>query len=205
MAQLHQMFPTNIVVEQLKNHEQYKDLIVPKLLEDFRSNPNQKAPWATDCHTWQQVADMTGLDELGNGLQYAIESYFNYLGCPPFKYEVRAWYNIHTSEMYQEVHDHAKGDEVLSGVYYLQFDKTLDQPTIFVNSNRHFADLLKYKGIDPTNYNQVIDVQEGSLILFHPDTQHYVPRSTQKHDGLRITLSFNVNFIHILEKNDSGN
>ena len=35
-------------------------------------------------------------------------------------------------------------------------------------------------------------ISEGDLILFTPDQKHLAPRSTQKHDELRISLSFNV-------------
>lgn len=206
MAQLYPLFPTNVVVEQMTDHEEYKKLIVPKLLEEFKNNPEQKAPWATDCHTWQIPADGAGLDNLNNGLLMAIESYFNYLGCQPFKFEVKAWYNIHTSDMYQEVHDHVTDTEVLSGIYYVQFDKEKDQPVVFVNDKKEYVNLLKYKGIPPSLEGDTdLEIAEGSLLLFPPNTKHYVPKAKVKHDGLRISLSFNVHFVHVLEKNDTGN
>ena len=102
MAQLYPMFATNVVVEQMQSNDEYKKEILPDLLKEFKKNPNQKAPWATDCNTWQTAASGKGLDHLNNGLQLAVEDYFNYIGCEPFKYEIRAWFNIHTSDMYQE-------------------------------------------------------------------------------------------------------
>ncbi len=33
---------------------------------------------------------------------------------------------------------------------------------------------------------------EGDLLLFSPDQEHFVPRAKEKHDGHRITISFNV-------------
>ena len=205
MAQLYPLFATNVVVEQMQSSDEYKNEILPTLLEEFKKNPNQKAPWATDCHTWQIPATGKGLDHLNSGLQIAVEDYFNYIGCRPFKYEIKAWFNIHTSDMYQEVHDHTVNEEVLSGIYYLQFDKEKDQPVVFINDNKEFINLLKYKGLTTMMGNPDLNIGEGSLILFPPNTKHYVPRAKEKHNGLRVSLSFNVHFLEMINKNDTRN
>ena len=205
MAQLYPMFATNVVVEQMQSNDEYKKEILPDLLKEFKKNPNQKAPWATDCNTWQTAASGKGLDHLNNGLQLAVEDYFNYIGCEPFKYEIRAWFNIHTSDMYQEAHDHVATKEILSGIYYLQFDKEKDQPVVFLKHNEEFYNLLKYTGITTASENPDLNIKEGSLILFPPNTRHYVPRAKEKHDGLRITISFNVHFLEVIKKNGTRN
>lgn len=212
MAQLFPLFSTNIVVDQIANHEKFKEVIVPKLTESFKSNPDDKAPWASHCHTCQKIADNEGLDVLQTELQLAVEAYFAYLGCEPFKYEIRAWYNIHTSDMYQETHHHMSGEEVLSGIYYVQFDKEKDEPVVFVNNNNTYAALLEYKGLHPKFLAWHTDntpdfsakIQEGSLILFPPSTSHYAPRAKIQHDGLRISMSFNVCFLDTIEKVDDN-
>ena len=210
MAQLFPLFSTNIVVDQITNHKKFKEIIVPKLTS---SNLGTKAPWAKHCHTSQKLADSEGLDVLQTELQLAVESYFSYLGCEPFKYEIRAWYNVHTSDMYQQTHHHMNGDELLSGIYYIQFDKEKDQPVVFINSNNTFATALKYKGLHPKFLEWDTDntpdfstqIQEGSLILFPPCTPHYVPKAKEPHDGLRISMSFNVCFLDTIEKVDDTN
>ena len=100
MAQLYPMFATNVVVEQMQSNDEYKKEILPDLLKEFKKNPNQKAPWATDCNTWQTAASGKGLDHLNNGLQLAVEDYFNYIGCEPFKYEIRdrTWNNYNQNQ-----------------------------------------------------------------------------------------------------------
>ena len=205
MAQLYPIHSTNVVVEQMQDHAEYKNLLVPELLEEFKNNPNQKAPWAIHCDTWQIPATGKGLEHLNNGLQIAIESYFNYMGCRPFKYEIKAWFNVHTCDMYQEVHDHISSSEVLSGIYYLQFDKEKDLPVFFMNQNKDYINLLKYKEIPTALEETDLNIEEGSLVLFPPTAQHYVPKAKVKHDGLRISLSFNVHLVHVLDKNDTGN
>ena len=64
MAQLYPMFATNVVVEQMQSNDEYKKEILPDLLKEFKKNPNQKAPWATDCNTWQTAASCKCLDHL---------------------------------------------------------------------------------------------------------------------------------------------
>lgn len=214
MAKLFPLFSTNIVVDQISNHEKFKKIIVPKLTESFKSNPDTKAPWAKHCHTCQKLADNEGLEILQTELQLAVESYFSYLGCKAFKYSIEAWYNIHTSDMYQETHHHMSGNQVLSGIYYIQFDKEKDEPVVFVNNNNTYAALLEYKGLTPkflawrTGHDTpdfTANIKEGSLILFPPNTSHYAPRAKTQHDGLRISMSFNVSFLDTIEKVDDTN
>ena len=37
-----------------------------------------------------------------------------------------------------------------------------------------------------------LEIKEGDLILFTPDTKHLVPRAKEEHEGYRISLAFNV-------------
>ena len=39
---------------------------------------------------------------------------------------------------------------------------------------------------------KVLEIKEGDLILFTPDTKHLVPRAKEEHKGYRISLAFNV-------------
>ena len=41
-----------------------------------------------------------------------------------------------------------------------------------------------------------LDGKEGDLLLFAPDQDHFVPCAKEKHDGHRITISFNVRSSH---------
>ena len=213
MAQLFPLFSTNIVVDQITNHKKFKEIIVPKVTSHFKSNPNTYAPWTVHSYTCQKIANNEGLDVLQTELQLAVESYFSYIGCKPFKYEIKAWYNIHTCNMYQSTHQHMSGNEVLSGIYYIQFDKEKDEPVVFINNNNIYGNLLQYKGLhskflagDTTNAPDFsAQIQEGSLILFPPCTPHYVPRAKKHHDSLRISMGFNVCFLSTIEEVDDTN
>ena len=46
------------------------------------------------------------------------------------------------------------------------------------------------------NSKDSLDGKEGDLLLFAPDQDHLVPCAKEKHDGHRITISFNVRSSH---------
>lgn len=204
MAQLFPLFATNIVVEQIKNHDKFKKIIVPKLTESFKLNSTEKAPWADHCHTCQKMGFQEDLEIIYDNLHLAIDGYFKFLGCDHFKYMINAWYNIHTSDMYQENHNHMGSGAMLCGIYYIQFDPEKDQPVVFRDngSSSRFCDLLRYKGMkanfiaeSTAEQFNFLNIKEGDLILFPPTTNHYVPRALVPNNNLRITLSFNVDFV----------
>ena len=203
MAQLFPLFATNIVVEQIKNHDKFKKKIVPKLTKSFNLKPTEKAPWAVHCHTCQKVGFKKELEIIYDELHLAIDGYIKFLGCSSFKYVIDTWFNIHTSDMYQESHNHIDNSGVLCGIYYIQFDPEKDQPVVFTanDSSSRFYDLLLYKGIKSNfmatstdEQPNVLNIREGDLILFPPTTNHYVPRALAPNNNLRMTLSFNVIF-----------
>ena len=204
MPQLFPLFATNIVVEQIQNHDKFKKIIVPKLTESFKLNSTEKEPWANHCHTCQKQGFKNYLEIIYDNLHKAIDGYFKFIGCEKFNYRIISWYNIHTSDMYQENHNHIGQGVLLSGIYYIQFNPETDQPVFFTDngSNARFCDILKYKGLK-TNFigestaeqPNFLNIQEGDLLLFPPTAHHYVPRALVPHNNLRITLSFNVEFV----------
>ena len=205
MPQLFPLFATNIVVEQIQNHDKFKKIIVPKLTKSFELNSTEKAPWADHCHTCQKTGFQEDLKIIYDNFHLAIDGYFKFIGCPKFNYVIHSWYNIHTSDMYQETHNHmGNGRVMLCGIYYIQFDPEKDQPVVFTanDSSSRFCDVLRYKGLDAefvaettaekTNF---LNIKEGDLILFPPTTNHYVPRALLPNNNLRMTLAFNVEFV----------
>ena len=175
--------------------------MVPKILENFKKEPNKKAPWATICHTWQQALneiDTKDFVYIQKDLDIAIDQYFSYLNIPPVKYSVEGWINVHDSTMYQEVHNHVPS--MISGIYYVQYDKNKDCQVLFRNPNDRFDSMMTalntplgnpMLGLHTGRLNNFI-IEEGDLILFPGTLEHLVPKSKQQHDQHRITLSFNV-------------
>ena len=201
MPDLFTLFPTPVYKVGLSKHEEFKKRYVPKLTELFKKEPNKKALWAQMCHTWQLDLDneMTyDFVYIQKDIDVAIEQYCSFLKLPPFKFETTGWFNVHDSSMYQEVHNHIPA--ILSGIYYIQFDKTKDSSVIFRNPCETFLALTSGAKVpidNPmlgphTGHHDNLIIEEGDLLLFPGSLDHFVPKAKQPHDQLRISLSFNV-------------
>ena len=109
-----------------------------------------------------------------------------------------AWLNAYKVNQHQEIHEHLPGH--FSCIHYVSYDKEEHSPTIFVNPFRQVAlsnspDFVGgAAGTPPTWVGQsFVKAEEGDLLIFPSFLEHKVPR--QKSDKLRVTLSFNLNFV----------
>ena len=86
---------------------------------------------------------------------------------------------------------------ILCGTYNLQLNKK-DSSLIFINEVPDYQDVLCQENIKAEHHSlkddsrKILDITEGDLILFSPHQKHCVPCASEKHDGYRITISFNV-------------
>ena len=100
------------------------------------------------------------------------------------------WINVHTCDMFQEIHNHIGHNNILCGVYNLQLDKK-DRPLKFFKPNAYLDNVSAILPIDNVLYED-LDAAEGDLLLFAPTQYHIAPSAREKHSGHRITLTFNV-------------
>ena len=90
----------------------------------------------------------------------------------------------------------------LSGIYYIQLS-TKDHPAQFVRdsdypmiyTNDLLGDVPNHPHFTRYSSDAGLTIKEGDLVLFTPDCRHFVPQAKEKHDGLRMTLSFNAHKI----------
>ena len=195
------LFPTPVVITKIEKHEEHKARVLPVLEQKFKDSPNQTAPWATMEHTWTSFEKDQGLNIWDEQFDKTIHDYLNYLQGSPieFDYVVDSWLIIHDSNMYMEQHEH--GGAIVSGIYYLQFDKNKDFPATFMNpSHKGLEDWgLKSTNFFTTNdalnistFPNYLNLDEGDLILFPSYLTHLVKRSRRQHDKLRVSYAFNV-------------
>ena len=195
------LFPTPVVITKIEKHEEHKARVLPVLEQKFKDSPNQTAPWATMEHTWTSFEKDQGLNIWDEQFDKTIHDYLNYLQGSPIKFDyvVDSWLNIHDSNMYMEQHEH--GGAIVSGIYYLQFDKNKDFPATFMNpSHKGLEDWgLKSTNFFTTNdalnistFPNYLNLDEGDLILFPSYLTHLVKRSRRQHDKLRVSYAFNV-------------
>ena len=202
------LFPTPVYRAPVAGHRKFKEAVVPKLLDTFNSGPHRQEDWAVLCNSWQvplhEIASKD-FDLISGDIQSAIGTYFEYLQTPPFDYEIFGWVNVHTSDMYQEVHNHVSETKshgkaaLIAGIYYLQFDRDAHRPVQFMNPDREFRTLMRTLSLDIENPSMAPksypNVSEGDLLLFPSTLDHFVPKSKPSNIH-RISISFNV-FPHV--------
>lgn len=174
--------------EKIKNHEQLKRELLPKIYEDIQKNEKEyleKLVW--DCEV---ITSFPNTDYSDSFLR--LDRVVNSIVWDPFdrmldevKPEINIdsadldliWYNFYQVGHNQEIHDH-RNDSTFSGIYLLSIDEP--NSTVFYNASDK-SEVNEYFNTDK--------LEEGSVILFPAHLPHYVKPC--KTNG-RITLSFNI-------------
>ena len=196
MAEIFTLFPQVIYKSKLQNHKNLKERLADDLIKKFKANPNQSFDWADLCDSWQEDATPY-IDVIATELYPHIKQFLYHFEFPEFRYKLDSWFNVHTNNMYQETHAHMHGPTVLCGIYYMQLSSK-DNPVIFKPHSEMYSSHLRIMNLNPSHplfaesSLEVLNIKEGDLLLFTPDSKHLVPRSKEKHDGYRISLSFNL-------------
>ncbi len=192
----HQLFPDIIYQTHVDDFELIKKKFANKIIHKFKHDPNEQAEWATLSNTWQVNANQELKDLYWVYFDQHVIKWLQFYNFPPLKYDVDMWINVHTSEMYQDYHDHIGHNVILCGNYNLLLHKK-DRSLTF-RSPREYTKMLESFGITITNpiaspfSEAVLNIKEGDLVLFAPTQGHQVSCAKEKHDGHRITISFNV-------------
>ena len=186
----HQIFPDIVYKTKIADSEIIKKKFANKIINKFQHDPNEKAPWAEFCNTWQVIANKEVEKLFYVYFEKHCLEWFKFFNFPNIRYEVDMWINVHTHDMYQEMHEHIGENIILCGNYNLQLDNK-DRALRFAKRNTYLDNvriLFPVRHQEKTDLNAV----EGDLVLFAPTQAHFVPRACEKHDGYRITISFNV-------------
>ena len=196
--QVFTLYPKLISKVKVDNHDQLKKILVPSLTEQYEKNPDQKLSWARWADTWSAFAHIPA----DIGFNKYIDAWLKYFNYPTVKYEINAWVNVHKWYQFQEVHTHMCDRALLSGIYYIQlsekdnqaqFVRDSDYPMIYTNDL--LGDVPNHPFFTRYSSDAGLIIEEGDLVLFTPDCRHFVPQAKEKHDGLRMTLSFNAHKI----------
>lgn len=190
------LYPLAVAKVQLENHKKLKEIFADDLIKKHKAVPDHKMAWAKYCHSWQEDA-MQYESILLPELKPHINTWLGHFNYPDFNYILSSWFNVHSYDMYQEAHRHMDGAVVICGIYYLQLSDK-DSPVVFTRYSDQYLSHINNLQLKPdhgwfSEYSDpILDIKEGDLVLFTPDAQHFVPKAKEKHDGYRITLSFNV-------------
>lgn len=186
----HHIFPDIVYKTKIADSEIIKKEFADKIINKFLHAPNEQADWGRLCDTWQVPANKEIEKLYYLYFEKHIAEWFRYFGFPDLNFRTDMWINVHTYNMYQEIHSHIAPNVILCGNYNLQLNEK-DSPLLFCKRNKYLDIMSSFIPLENTSKIDMNAV-EGDLLLFSPDQEHFVPRAKEKHDGHRITISFNV-------------
>ena len=55
-TRLELLFPIPVLITKVEKHQEYRKTILPKIISEFKDDPNRSLSWGSLCHTWQSTA-----------------------------------------------------------------------------------------------------------------------------------------------------
>ena len=195
------LFPIHIFQAHIKENEMIKEELC-HTIDKYRGE-NKEIPdgWLTDNLLTSYDADKFNFDLFSKSevTQRLYNKYILRFFDKPTKVNVLdMWFNYYSKGEYQEAHTHVQPDMFaqrahFSCIHYLKFDPEVHQPTVFRDPLSMIRQTNSIE-LDSNNYNEKYEpqVREGSIIMFPPYLEHYVPKSNPTPDNPRITVAFNI-------------
>ena len=196
------LFPIHIFQAHIKENELIKEEL-SHAIDNYRDKGDSKVPegWLTDNLLTSFDANNFNFKLFSESqvTQRLYEKYILKFFDRPTKVNVlEMWFNYYSNGEYQEVHTHVQPDMFaprphFSCIHYLKFDPEVHQPVVF---NDPIGILRQTNSIelDSNNYDYKYEPQlrEGSIIMFPPYLEHYVPKSEPTPNNPRISVAFNI-------------
>ena len=195
------LFPIHIFQSHIKENEMIKKELCHAIDKYRCEGANIPDGWLTDNLLTSFDSENYNFDLFSKSevTQRLYEKYVLRFFDKPTKVNVLdMWFNYYSNGEYQETHTHVQSNMFVqrphfSCIHYLKFDPEVHRPTVF--SDPLFV-IRRTNSIelDSNNYNEKYEpqVREGSIIMFPPYLEHYVPKSEPTLDNPRITVAFNI-------------
>lgn len=171
-----------------------KNNLIERIEENYLRSPD-KTPSKWKCNVHSTFDDQSShiptdlITLFENKANEFLESYDQNLKLTGNFYIIECWYNAYKGHQFQEPHDH--GTNLISGCYYLKFNKNKHHQTEFYNPNYK----VNFHNLESNpHFCYTPDCDEGDLIIFPSNLKHGTKgiKNKNKCDELRITISFNV-------------
>ena len=195
------LFPIHIFQAHIKENEMIKEELCHAIDKYRCEGANIPDGWLTDNLLTSYDADNFNFDLFSKSevTQRLYNKYVLRFFDKPTKVNVLdMWFNYYSNGEYQEAHTHVQPDMFaqrahFSCIHYLKFDPEVHQPTVFRDPLSMIRQTNSIE-LDSNNYNEKYEpqVREGSIIMFPPYLEHYVPKSNPTPDNPRITVAFNI-------------
>lgn len=180
---IHNLFPTPIGMYKLDRDLTAKEF---SFLKNQETRPNNGNTTSTD-NTILKAKELTKFRDF---IETSVSDYFKTVHNPKHDVNLKitqSWVNY--TEKGQYHHKHAHPNSFVSGVFYVQADKTKDKIYFYRDGYQQ----IKFPPNDWNAWNSEswwFEVGTGDLILFPSGLTHMV--ETVQHDQTRISMSFNT-------------
>lgn len=141
------------------------------------------------------ILNDSNLNLLKNFIEDCIEDYFVNIHDPASKVSLRitqSWTNVTLAGQYHHNHTHA--NSLVSGVFYIQSNPSIDKIYFYNNNIKYNHNQLKIISKNYNQYNSIswwLEAIPNTLIMF-PSTLEHGVGTTNNDAKPRISLSFNT-------------
>ena len=184
---IYKLFPEPVYFSNLERTLTKTEL---KTIAQFKKNTYQNIGNITTHNTY--ILEHETLKQLKKDLYKMVLYYFNEIICTSddiTPYITQSWINY--SELNQYHHRHAHSNSYVSGVFYLDAKKEVDQIKFFKDKYRRLElSTKKYNSFNAINWS--FPVETGDVFLFPSSLVHGV--EPKKGINTRTSLAFNIFF-----------
>jgi hypothetical protein len=211
MVQKVEIFPVTCFKETVKENEEIKKILVPKIMEVA---PSLSIPegWLTNKIMTSFMGEKSGKEIFfGEDKIYETILEERYINCfdnilENTKYKIsidEIWYNCYINGEFQEEHDHlsicGKNGNTppphFSCIHFLSFDPTRHNPVTLYDPIRQIRCMSYNLGLDEYGEYCNPNIEEGDLLMFPSFLRHSVSPSPKTLDYPRITISMNLSIL----------
>ena len=200
-----QIFPIIYYQDHIKNNNELKKILLPKIEKDFNNLPIPEGWMTNRVHT--SFSSKKSNRELFfdndqiyiNFLESSYGKCFDHFFDAPYQISIEEiWYNYYVDNEYQEFHTHLGNifnNTHFSCIHFLSFDPKNHEPTVFKDPNgpvrQHSIDFKStgYSG----HHNPKIE--EGDFIMFPSYLEHCVYPVKNTKNYPRITIALNIKLL----------
>jgi len=184
---IHQLFPEPVYFSKLERELTKKEL---KTIDAYKAKTYKNDGNSTSIDTY--VLEHKSLKNLKEDLHKTVIEYFKEVVCTDNSitpYITQSWINYTETNQFHQKHSHSNA--YISGVFYIDAKKEVDQIHFYKLSHPQVYLNIARSNIFNTS-NLWFPVNTGEIILFPATLIHGVP--PKKGTNTRISLSFNVFF-----------
>ena len=141
-----------------------------------------------NCYRQSNIVDYLEFRPLVERITQCVHELARAHGSDDDYYCTEGWYNIYSSNRYQEYHVHP--NSIFSAVYFMKSGE--DSQGLYIKRPDHGGMIPPKNKKRDTPYNQEVIIappQERTVIIFRSYLEHMVPPSELKTD--RVTVAFN--------------